>query len=66
MNMYRWLQTETTEGRCEDEGKKECPGNLPYKKLLGALLWLSQETRLDITYEVSQCAKFAQEPRKAH
>ena len=57
---------ETTGERNDAEGAAECPGNIPYKELLGALLWLSQGTRPDITYAVSQCAKFAQKPRMAH
>ena len=57
---------ETSGERNEAEGAEECPGNIPYKELLGALLWLSQGTRPDITYAVSQCAKFAQKPRMAH
>ena len=57
---------ETTGERNDVEGAAECPGNIPYKELLGALLWLSQGTRPDITYAVSQCAKFAQKPRMAH
>ena len=48
------------------EGAEECPGNLPYKELLGALLWLSQGTRPDIAYAVAQCAKYSQKPKKAH
>ena len=58
--------SETTGERSEAEGAKDCPGNIPYKELLGALLWLSQGTRPDITYAVSQCAKFAQKPKMAH
>ena len=59
-------QTESTGKRDDTEGAKDCPGNIPYKKLLGALLWLSQGTRPVITYAVSQCAKYAQKPRIAH
>ena len=58
--------SETTGERSEAEGAKDCPGNIPYKELLGALLWLSQGSRPDITYAVSQCAKFAQKPKMAH
>ena len=58
--------SETMGERSEAEGKKDCPGNIPYKELLGELLWLSQGTRLDITYTVSQWAKFAQKPKMAH
>ena len=51
--------SDTTGERSEAEGAKECPGNHPYKERLGALLWLVQGTRLDITYAVSQCASSA-------
>ena len=58
----------TSGARNEAEGAAECPGNIPYTELLGAvlLLWLSHGTRPDIAYAVSQCAKFGQKPRIAH
>ena len=60
-------QGESTGERSDaEDGAAECPGNIPYKELLGALLWVSQGTRPDITYAVSQCAKFSQKPRLAH
>ena len=58
--------TETMGERSEDEVANEYSGNIPYKELLGALLWLSQGTRPDIKYAVSPCAKFAQKPRMTH
>jgi len=39
---------------------------VPYRELLGALLWISQGTRPDVTYAVSQCAKFSSKPKNAH
>ena len=58
--------SETTGERSEDEGAMECPSNLLYKDILGALLWLSQGNQPDITYAVTQCGKFAEMPRMAH
>ena len=57
---------ETTGELNDAKRAAECPGNIPYKKLLGALLLPSQGTRSDTTYAISQCAKFAQKPRMAH
>lgn len=33
---------------------------------MGGLLWVSQGTRPDITYAVSQCAKYSTKPKNAH
>ena len=60
------FQVETTGEHESSEGAKGCEGNIPYLEFLGALLWLSQGTRPDITYAVSKCAKFAQKSRIAH
>ena len=60
------FSVETTGERNDVQGAVDCPGRISYKGLLGALLRLSQETRPDITYAVSQCAKFVQKPRMAN
>jgi hypothetical protein len=39
---------------------------LPYREAIGSLLWLSMGTRPDITYAVSQVAKFNSEPGPLH
>jgi hypothetical protein len=40
--------------------------DLPYREAIGSLLWLSMGTRPDITYAVSQVAKFNSEPGPLH
>ena len=56
----------TTGEYATEEAGKDCGVIVPYRELLGALLWVSQGTRPDITYAVSQCAKFASKPKNAH
>ena len=57
---------DTTGERDEEEATKDCEAKVPYRELLGALLWVSQGTRPDITYAVAQCAKFSHKPKNAH
>ena len=40
--------------------------DLPYREAIGSLLWLSMGSRPDITYAVSQVAKFNSEPGPLH
>ena len=49
-----------------EEGAQPCSQDIPYRAVLGSLLWLAQGTRPDIAYAVTQCAKYAQDPRYAH
>ena len=49
-----------------EEGSRDCTATVPYRELLGKLLWVSQGTRPDITYAVSQCAEFSCNPKNAH
>ena len=49
-----------------EEGSKDCAAIVPYRELLGGLLWISQGTRPDITYAVSQCSKYSTKPKNAH
>jgi len=39
---------------------------IPYREVIGSLLWLSLGTRPDITYAVSQVAKFSADPGPEH
>ena len=45
--------------------KKECL-NLPYKELVGSLMYLAQGTRPDIAYAVSKLGQFSSNPGKEH
>jgi len=49
-----------------EDGAQPCSSDIPYRAVLGSLLWLAQGTRPDIAYAVTQCAKYAQDPRHAH
>jgi len=44
----------------------KCDASVPYRELLGALLWLSEGTRPDIKYIVSAMSRYLSEPRVAH
>jgi hypothetical protein len=39
---------------------------LPYRELIGCLLWISMGTRPDISYAVNQCARYSSDPKKEH
>jgi hypothetical protein len=64
--LVRCFNTEATGEHNLEEGSKDCEATVPYRELLGALLWISQGTRPDVTYAVSQCAKFSSKPKNAH
>ena len=49
-----------------DDAEKEAMRNIPYREVIGSLLWLSLGTRPDITYAVSQVAKFSANPGPEH
>ena len=48
-----------------DEQKKAMQG-VPYRQLIGSLLWLVTGSRLDIAFAVSCCAKYCMNPGMAH
>ena len=48
------------------EEEKTFMGTMPYREVIGSLLWLSLGTRPDITYAVSQVAKFSANPGRDH
>jgi len=50
----------------ESDAEKEFMTNIPYREVIGSLLWLSLGTRPDITYAVSQVAKFSANPGPTH
>ena len=49
-----------------DAAGKAIMSHLPYRAVIGSLLWLSLGTRPDITYAVSQVAKFSANPGLEH
>jgi len=49
-----------------DESERNTMQNIPYREVIGSLLWLSLGTRPDITFAVSQVAKFSANPGPDH
>lgn len=39
---------------------------LPYRELIGCLLWISMGTRPDVSYAVNQCARYSADPKPEH
>ena len=39
---------------------------VPYRELIGCLLWISMGTRPDITYATNQCARYSSDPKPEH
>jgi hypothetical protein len=39
---------------------------VPYRELIGCLLWISMGTRPDISYAVNQCARYSSDPKPEH
>ena len=39
---------------------------VPYRELIGCLLWVSMGTRPDISYAVDQCARYSSDPKPEH
>jgi len=68
-----WLDTPAdakivlTQSYCpESQEEKDYMQEVPYREAIGSLLWLSLGTRPDITYAVSQAAKFSANPGIEH
>ena len=40
--------------------------NASYREVIGCLLWLSMGIRPDITFAVSQCARYSSDPKPEH
>ena len=47
-------------------GTADLDATIPYRAMLGSLLWLSEGTRPEIKYIVSQLGKYAINPKEAH
>ena len=56
----------TTEMSPTSEEEKNDMANVPYREAVGCLLYLSITCRPDISFAVSQVAKFCQKPGRAH
>ncbi|UYV61953.1 hypothetical protein LAZ67_1007155 [Cordylochernes scorpioides] len=56
---------ETRPELLEEEDEENCQ-DLPYRELIGGLLYISQRTRSDIAYEVSQLARYCSKYTRKH
>jgi hypothetical protein len=50
----------------KDEDGEEPDGSFYYTSVIGMLQYLQNHSRLDITFTVSQCARFIHRPRRLH
>ena len=39
---------------------------IPYRELIGCLLWISMGTRPDVSHAVVQCARYSSNPKPEH
>ena len=49
-----------------ERGAERCEADVPYREVVGTLLWLANGTRPDILFAVNQVAKYCCDPRVAH
>ena len=47
-------------------GAEKCGADIPYREVLGSLLWLANGTRPDIAFAVNPVAKYCCDPRITH
>ena len=46
--------------------QKTTETKIPYRELIGCLLWISMGTRPDVSYAVNQCARYSADPKPEH
>jgi hypothetical protein len=49
-----------------DASGDPCDENFNYRSVVGMLMYLSSNTRPDLTFAVHQCARFSHRPRRSH
>ena len=49
-----------------EAGAVKCNVSIPYREVVGSLLWLANGARPDIPFAVNQVAKCCRDPRTAH
>ena len=47
-------------------GAEKCGTDIPYREVVGSLLWLANGTRPENSFAINQVAKFCCDPRIAH
>ena len=50
----------------KDEDGQPCDGSYSYASVIGMMQYLQNHSRPDITYAVSQCARFTHAPKRSH
>ncbi len=60
------LHSPTTGTRLTKEGAPALDPKVPYRSAVGVLLWLARNTRPDLSFAVSQVARFCHAPTTAH
>ena len=71
-NMIRLYKNGATQLRFKQKeieieaGAVKFDASIPYRKVVGSLLWLANGSRSDISFAVNQVAKYCCDPRTAH
>ena len=57
-----------SKSQCPTEGSAEATQmkNMPYRELIGSLLWVANGTRPDVSFAVNTLAKFTSNPGLVH
>ena len=63
---YNWCPTTKTALGSDPDGEPHDKDEFDYASIVGMLLYLSNNTRPDITFAVSQVARFTHNPKKSH
>jgi len=50
----------------DETGPERSPDSFNYRRIIGMLIYLAQNTRPDITFAVHQCARFSHDPKMSH
>jgi hypothetical protein len=61
-------KAQLSKSQCPTEGSAEAAQmkNMPYRELVGSLLWVANGTRPDISFAVNTLAKFTSNPELVH
>ena len=62
------MKAQLSKSQCTTEGSTEASlmKNIPYRELIGLLLWVADGTRPDVSFAVNTLAKFTSNPGLVH